>query len=155
MTTRALLLTVLILATATSSRAQDGPDTGKTPAPSPCQVKAYRPFDLGAHGLNFAVRAAVTRGCDRFLAVYDPALRVAALVDPRTGLAEVAVGFSAGVADSDRGPIVFDDVEALDGLSLLWWHRGATWAHDWPIGTLPVWDLKALRVDGVPVFRWR
>jgi len=131
-----------------------------------CPVVVYRPFDLGAHGLTLPVSAIVRDGCRVFVLAYSPAVPAAVLVDPLTGLAQVALNFSAGVGVNERGALTFDKVEVLDRDVFLWWHRGGAWSHRWPAG-LPWWDLKTILIDnprrdaqGRPLppealFRWR
>lgn len=102
---------------------------GQCPTVGP---RTLRPFDLGVHGINLAVRAVVKDGAQTYLIVYEPTLRTAALVDVRTGLAQVVVNFDAGIGLDDRGrAITFDDVLVLAPRTYGWWHRGAVWGHTW------------------------
>ena len=96
------------------------------------------PFDLGTRGIDFSVRAAVRDGAKVYLLVYVARVSdaypfpVAALVDPMTGLAQIAPQFYAGVPVDDRGrSIIFDDVTVLSATSAVWWHRGAGWSWNW------------------------
>lgn len=96
------------------------------------------PFDIGTRGIDFSVRAAVRDGAKVYLLVYVARVSdaypfpVAALVDPLTGLAQIAPQFYAGVPVDDRGrSIIFDDVTVLSATSAVWWHRGAGWSWNW------------------------
>lgn len=129
------------------------------PGPPAAPPPVPPPFDLGAHGINFAVRAIVHDGAKVYAIVYEPALQVAALVDLATGLAQLEIGFSAGIPASPRGPLRFDDVQVLGRRSFLWWHRGAAWSHNWN-EALPWTDLKLIIVNDpmfgpIGLFRWR
>lgn len=124
-----------------------------------CPVRGWREFDLGTHAVPFPVLAVVTtRFCEKRILAYSPAIRAAVLVNPDTGMGEVALHFTADLPPDARGPIVFDDVRQFDNLKLLWAHRGGHWLHQWPLG-LPVWDLRAVTTPGPQgpeaIFRWR
>lgn len=126
----------------------DGRD-GRDGAPAPVGPRTLRPFDLGLHGVNFAVRAAVSDGARAYLLVYEPSARAAALVDPTTGLAQVVMPFDAGIGPDAQGrTITFDDVTVLSPRSFAWWHRGAVWVHTWDeqLAWLPL---------PAGLFRWR
>jgi hypothetical protein len=115
------------------------------PAPTPFLLPP--PFDLGTHGIEFTARAVVPDGDKLYLLVYVAKLHAAALVDVRTGLAQIARPFAAEVPDTDpRGLITFDDVTVLARRTFIWWHRGAAWSHNWD-ETLP-WEP-------MPLWRWR
>ena len=127
-----------------------------------CPRVAWRPFDIGAHGLPLEVLSVVRDGCKVGLVVYNATHRIAALVDPTTGHAEVFREFSAHIPANERGPLTFDSVrEFAPGWWLLWGHRGGWWLDQWPSGHLPVLDLSTIFVNdprtGRPeaVFRWR
>lgn len=127
---------------------KDGRD-GRDGAPAPVGPRTLRPFDLGLHGVNFAVRAAVADGARAYLLVYEPTARAAALVDPTTGLAQVVMPFDAGIGPDPQGrTITFDDVTVLSPRSFAWWHRGAVWVHTWD---------EQLEWQPLPagLFRWR
>lgn len=123
------------------------------PGPGTVGPRTTRPIDIGVHGVNLAVRAAVVDGANVYILVYEPLLRAAALIDVETCLAQVAVNFDAGVGvDSQGRSLTFDDVSVLGARSFAWWHRGAMWSHNWneslPWVTLPV-------INGVPLCRAR
>lgn len=123
-----------------------------------------RSFDFGAHGYQFKVLQTFWRDDRLMLIAYSPAIAavgnvpVALMVDATTGLAEVQVGFNAGV-----GNVTFTDVRVLDDtlqIAFAWEHGGAWWSDHWPVGKLPVVDLKTIIVDDprlgrIPLFRFR
>ena len=74
--------------------------------------------------MALSVHSTVTL-CDgvTYLLVYAPSLRTAALVDLRTGMAQIE-------PMTDMGPM--EDVDTVNGsLHFAWWMHGAVWGRDW------------------------
>lgn len=97
--------------------------------------RVLRPFDLWIRGIVFNASAVVKDGAKTYLLVYAAQFPAAALVDVETGLAQVRMGFDAGVGPDPNHPgdiVRFDRVEVLAPRSFLWWHRGAGWSETWP-----------------------
>lgn len=111
--------------------------------------RTVRPFDLWIRGVNFNARAVVKDGSKTYVLVYAAQVPAAALVDTATGLAQIAIGFDAGVGPDPGHPgevICFDGVDVLAPRSFLWWHRGASWSANWN---------ESLKWEPMPGFVWR
>ena len=135
---------------------KDGKD-GKDGAPGVCPLcnvepEPLRNFDIGIPGVvEFPVRIRVRDGVNVYLLVYAPTVQVAALVDVRTGLAQLQPGMSFmgqpfnGVTELQRG-------------EYLWWAGvGSAWSKRWNTA-LPWVDLKNYApyagAPGLRIFRW-
>jgi hypothetical protein len=111
--------------------------------------RTVRPFDLFIRGINFNARAVVKDGAKLYVLVYAAQFPAAALVDVSTGLAQIAYPFDAEVGPDPAHPgelVKFDDVSVLAPRSFLWWHRGASWSHNWD---------ESLPWQPMPGFSWR
>lgn len=130
-----------------------------------CPLIQERDWDLGVHGAVFDLTTRVEIGCDVYILAYARTLlgfqRVLALINPRTGDALVKIGFTAGIPDSDRGPLEFDHIEQVKGWQIKYTHRKAVWAQTWtPTGAIPISFLTLAVTDTrtqqrTTLFRWR
>lgn len=110
------------------------------------ETEPLRPFDIGIPGVvEFPVRLRVRDGANIYLLVYAPTVKVAALVDVRTGLAQIAPNMSFQGTP-------FNDVQELQRGNYLWWAGvGSAWSKRWD-STLPWVDLK--NYAGLRIFRY-
>ena len=115
------------------------------------------PFDLGVHGFAFLPgKLRVIDGRWKLL-TYEQTSKAAILLDIATCVAQVHLGFDAGIG----APLTWGSVEWPTDLDTVWWHGGAMWSWRWTGAGTVTMNLNALRFNDpkigpqTPLCRWR
>lgn len=105
----------------------------KTPEPW-----VLRPYDLTLPAHLITLREPVPVNGGAFIMIYSAPLKVAALVDPRTGLAQIIP-----IDPAFHGNVVADGFRAITPTFFEWTAGDVTWGQpwhtDWPWTPMPGW----------------
>lgn len=134
-----------------------GPQGPPGPPAPPVVVPPLPPFDLGVHGFAFLPgKLRVIDGRWKLL-TYEQTSKAAILLDIATCVAQVHLGFDAGIG----APLTWGSVEWPTDLDTVWWHGGAMWSWRWTGAGTVTMNLNALRFNDpkigpqTPLCRWR
>jgi len=136
----------VIAVLAAAPAAAQVPQTYTTPKPPPCVCPqtppwTLRPFDLTLPAHLITLRATVPVPGGAFLLVYSAPLAHAALIDPRSGLAQI-LPVDPGIHHG----VVFDGVEVLTPTFFVWRAGDVAWGQPWhtaaPWVPMPGWSWR-------------
>lgn len=140
------LLVLAALLAAAPVAAQQTAQTYTPPKPPPCVCQptppwTLRPFDLTLPAHLITLRTTVPVPGGAFLLVYSAPLAHAALIDPRTGLAQILP-----VDPGLHHGVVFDGVEVLTPSFFVWRSGDVAWGQKWhsaaPWVPMPGWSWR-------------
>lgn len=126
---------------------------------APVVIPPMPEFDLGVHGFRFLPGEARFVGGRWFLLTYEVNKRAAVMLDLATCVAQIHVGFDAGLG----APLTWEVLSWPANETSLWSHGGATWTWRWnPYRPgLVTANLNALVFNdprigpNTPLCRWR
>ena len=137
-----VLLALGLLASPAS--AQTWTNSPKPPPPPACccpEPWALKPFDPAIPASLITLRTAVPAPGGAYLLLYSAPLAAAALIDPRTGLAQILP-----VDPATHHGIVFDGVEVLTPSFFIWRSGATSWGQPWhtdaPWVPMPGWSWR-------------
>lgn len=139
---------LLLLLLATTPAAAQMPQTYTPPKPPPCVCQPTPPWQLRPYDLTVPAHLVTLRGVvpvpgGHFVMLYSAPLKLAALIDPRNGTAQVIP-----IDPKFHGGVVADGFRAITPTFFEWTAGDVTWGQpwhsDWPWVALPpeVWKWR-------------
>lgn len=118
-----------------------GPQGPKGEPGASCAPWVLRPYDLTIPAHLVTLRGTVPVPGGHFVMVYSAPLKAAALIDPRTGLAQIVP-----IDPKFHGNVVADGFRAITPTFFEWTAGDVTWGEkwrsDWPWVPMPGWKWR-------------
>lgn len=158
-----MMLCLLLMAVPATAQSTNDPRVVLfNPPPPACtrceeDVPPLPAFDLGVHGFHFLPGDLRVIDGRWVLLTYETTQRAAVRLDLASCVAQVHLGFTAGLP----APLTWSSVQWATDVDSVWWHAGAMWAWRWDARQTVTLDLHALTFDDprlgpkTPLCRWR